>query len=72
MPSEYELSLEILNYIFAFIFNAEAVLKLIAYDIKYFTSTWWNVFDFAIVIGTDIGLFMKIFGFGVTTTVTLI
>ena len=72
MHEAYELTLEIINYIFALIFNLEAIIKLIGYDIKYFTSTWWNVFDFVIVIGTDIGIFMKIFGIGVTSTVTLI
>ncbi len=72
MPATYELVLEILNYVLAFIFNLEAVFKLIGFDYRYFTSTWWNVFDFIIVIGTDVGIFMKIFGFGVITTVTLI
>ena len=47
-------------------------MKILAFDYKYFTSTWWNVFDFLIVIGTDAGIIMKIFGYGVTTTITLI
>ena len=72
MPGWYELILEILNYIFAVIFNAEAILKILGFGHWYFTSNWWNVFDFVIVLGTNLGIIMRIIGVGVTSTITVI
>jgi hypothetical protein len=40
------------------IFNLECTFKIIGLGKIYFSDTW-NRFDFAIVIGTDIGLFMN-------------
>ena len=57
MTPTYSLTLDIFNYIFAFIFNVECVLKILALGKKYF-ETSWNRFDFIIVIGTDLGLLM--------------
>jgi len=42
MSSGYELSLEIMNWIFACFFNLEAVLKITAYSWRYFTMSSWN------------------------------
>ena len=63
MTVEYENTLEILNYIFNAIFNIECVFKLIGLGKSYFSSAW-NKFDFLIVIGTDLGLFMRLIGSG--------
>ena len=40
MPYEYELALEIMNYIFASIFNIECGLKLSAWGKSYFVEVW--------------------------------
>lgn len=53
-----ELIFENLNYLFAFIFNAEMILKLIGLGNQYFYSSW-NNFDMVVVIGTDIGIILK-------------
>ena len=55
----YSLALEIINYVFAVIFTVEAVLKLVALHRQYFKDSW-NVFDFVIVLGTNIGLVLKL------------
>ena len=47
--------LEVINYVFAGIFTVEAAIKIIAFRKHYFLDGW-NVFDFAIVIGTYIGI----------------
>jgi hypothetical protein len=46
---------ENINYIFAFIFTVEAVIKIIALSKTYFLDGW-NVFDFVIVVGTLLGV----------------
>uniref|UniRef100_A0A7S2PB29 EF-hand domain-containing protein n=1 Tax=Leptocylindrus danicus TaxID=163516 RepID=A0A7S2PB29_9STRA len=51
--------LEALNRVFAAIFAAEAITKLIALRARYFDDGW-NKFDFGIVVGTIIG---QIIGF---------
>lgn len=50
-----------LNFIFAMVFNVEAVLKLFVYKAKYFKDPW-NIFDFVIVVGTDVTLVIKAVG----------
>ena len=57
-PDELTHALEILNYIFAAIFNFEMIMKLLAQGRNYFRQGW-NVFDCFIVIGTDFGIIMK-------------
>ena len=52
-----------MNYIFAFIFTVECVTKLLALGDVYFDDSW-NVFDFTIVAGTNIGILLK-FGAGI-------
>lgn len=75
MADWYRQMLEVLNLCFAFIFNLEMILKLIGLGfVRYFTLSSWNRFDCSIVIGTDLGLLMRLFNFGIdiSTTVTII
>lgn len=51
------------NYFFAFVFNAEMILKLIGLGSQYFYSSW-NLFDMVVVIGTDFGIILNIIGKG--------
>ena len=72
MSDTYELALESINYVFSFIFNVECVLKLTGLGTHYFKSSW-NRFDFAIVIGTDIGFLLEIFaGINISTAATIV
>ena len=52
--------LEILNYVFAFIFNVEMILKLISDGHRYFLNNW-NLFDMFIVLSADIGIVLEFF-----------
>jgi hypothetical protein len=47
-----------LNYFFAAVFNLEALIKLAALGRKYFYDQW-NVFDFFVVFGTNIGIIVS-------------
>ena len=60
---QFLLALEIINYFFAALFNIECILKLIALGRSYFSSKW-NIFDFIIVIGTNMGIFLALIGSG--------
>lgn len=62
MSPTYSLVLDVLNYIFAFVFNLEALFKLLGLGRMYFAYSW-NRFDFFIVIATDIGLLMTLINF---------
>jgi hypothetical protein len=55
-PEAYSLSLEILNYIFAFIFTFEAAVKIYGFTFKRYWEDSWNKFDLVIVIGTFLGI----------------
>ena len=46
MSKDYELSIEILNYMFVFFYNVEFVMKVIGLGKQYFTHDGWNIFDF--------------------------
>jgi len=62
-PSPYSLAFEIVNYVFAAVFTIEAVLKLIALGGKYFCDAddaSWNIFDFVIVVGTNVGILLQV------------
>lgn len=50
--------LDILNWFFTILFMIEAILKLIAYNKKYFRDRW-NTFDFSILIGSIFGQLLK-------------
>jgi len=47
----------IASYIFAGIFNLECILKLVAFGKYYFWESH-NIFDFALIIGTDLGILL--------------
>lgn len=57
--------MNLLNFFFALIFIAEAIIKIIAYKKRYFYDRW-NIFDFLIVIGTSVAILVEAFlGFNV-------
>ena len=47
------------NYVFAFVFNVEMILKLIGLKKVYFYYSW-NIFDSIIVFTTDLSILLKI------------
>lgn len=55
--ASYNLTLEIINYYFTFIFFMEMVLKMTAFQGSYF-QTGWNRFDFFVVISSLLDLAM--------------
>ena len=64
--------LEAVNTVFAMVFTVEAIIKISALKWKYFDDTW-NKFDFAIVLGTNVGLiFLWIAGSNIGMTVTIL
>ncbi|KAA0147079.1 hypothetical protein FNF31_07654 [Cafeteria roenbergensis] len=61
-PTTYSLVLDVINYVFAAIFTLEAVLKISALGCKYFhgaEDSAWNIFDFAIVVGSNLGIVLQ-------------
>ena len=52
--------LKFLNFVFAFIFNVEMLLKLVSDGKRYFLDNW-NLFDMFIVITADIGIILEMF-----------
>ena len=64
MEDDFRSALEVLNFIFAMVFNFECVVKLIGLKEKYYFDkigsrrVWnnWNIFDFIVVLGTNIGM----------------
>ena len=52
-------TMELLNWIFMFIFTVEAVIKLIALHLDYFKNGW-NIFDFTVVIGSLIAVLLDL------------
>jgi hypothetical protein len=58
MNSNFDRVLEIMNYLFAFVFNLECVFKLLANGKIYFCNLW-NLFDFFVVLGTDVGIIIS-------------
>lgn len=51
MPSNIILIVEAVNFVFTIIFCLEALVKIIGFGTRYFYDGW-NVFDFAIVLGS--------------------
>jgi len=58
MPKSLEDVLSGLNYVFAFVFNVEAGIKLVALGKKYFSDNW-NLFDLFVVFGTNAGIIIS-------------
>ncbi len=56
-PSELDTVQSIAGNIFAGVFNIEAFLKLLAFGKYYFWESH-NIFDFALIIGTDVGILL--------------
>jgi len=48
---------EAINYVFTGIFTLEAIIKIIALDVRYFKDGW-NVFDFVIVFGSLLSILL--------------
>ena len=61
MSDFYENMLTIFNYIFTAVFTIEMLCKLIALDWQYFKS-YWNVFDFAIVMVSYLDIIFTVAG----------
>ncbi|GMH69806.1 hypothetical protein TrST_g4693 [Triparma strigata] len=55
---EWSLVLEIMNYIFAFVFTLEMILKWFAMGTTAYFSSGWNRFDFTIVMLTIVSLIL--------------
>ena len=74
MSEEYSNALDNINYFFAAVFNLEMIIKLFALGTHYFTDSRWNLFDWMIVIGTDVGIVMSVMNIGIdiSTTATII
>lgn len=64
MNDSFAFALDVVNFIFAQIFNLECVMKLVALGHGYFYHLIgtrvmlnnWNLFDFVVVLGTNIGM----------------
>lgn len=50
---------EQLNYIFTVIFSLEAAIKLLAIGARKYFNDGWNTFDFIIVLGSFVGIFVS-------------
>lgn len=49
---DYEKSLEAANYFFTGVFILEACIKIFSFGMKSYFSTFWNIFDFFIVVSS--------------------
>lgn len=58
MPPEFENNLEVLGNMLTFIYNIEALIKIIALEKDYFQNNW-NRFDFFIVLVADISILFE-------------
>jgi voltage-dependent calcium channel L type alpha-1D len=58
------------NIVFACVFNAEMVLKLIGLGNTYFLEPW-NKFDMVIVVGTDLSFIISALGVGSEITAAI-
>ncbi|CAD7929440.1 unnamed protein product [Amoebophrya sp. A120] len=54
----YDSTLFALNYVFSAVFVIEAIMKLFAHRLYYF-SDYWNVFDFMLVLSTIVGVVLE-------------
>lgn len=57
----YRQILEATNVLFALVFTMEALIKFIGLKERYFESLW-NIFDFVVVLGTNVGILVTTFG----------
>eukprot|EP00347_Sterkiella_histriomuscorum_P013361 403365010 len=59
-PASLDYATDIINYIFTAIFAMEAVIKITALGRSYFRDGW-NIFDFVIVMGSFLSVFLTAF-----------
>jgi len=59
-PKEFSLALDIISYVFTFIFTVEIVLKLFAFGFRPYFRDRWNQFDFLIQVASLLGIAIKI------------
>eukprot|EP00947_MAST-08B_sp_MAST-8B-sp1_P005525 g5525.t1 len=59
MPPEMEDALLVCNYVFAAIYNIEAVVKIVGLGPRLYFAEGWNVFDFFIVVSADAGMVLS-------------
>ena len=60
-----------LNYFFTALFAVEAIIKIIAIGKAYFKDGW-NIFDFVVVVGSFVSIFISLstsLNLGGTTTI---
>ena len=62
MSDSYALFIEVMNYIFVFLYNVEFVLKIIGLGKQYFTRDSWNLFDFVCICLSDFAILLIIIG----------
>ena len=55
MEARYVYYLDLLSYLLTMVYNIEAVIKMVALDLSYFSNSW-NRFDFFIVIVADLSI----------------
>ena len=71
--SGYGDALEVLNFMFAGIFTVEAILRVTGVGFWEYVTDPWSLFDFLIVVGTDLGIVLRfVVGLDVGTIATLI
>ena len=71
-PDSVSFVLNLLNYIFTFIYTGEFIIKLIALKKQYFNDGW-NNFDFVIVVSAWVGIFLlHIFNIDVGPVTTIV
>lgn len=71
-PEKVNQVTDIINYVFTGVFTLEAVLKIYGFGIKKYFSDGWNIFDFAIIVGSYTGLIVDMntsVSVGVQTTI---
>ena len=62
ISKSYERFIEVMNYIFIFIYNVEFIVKIIGIGKQYSTYSSWNTFDFVCVCISDLAIVLIIFG----------
>lgn len=71
-PNVVERVTDIVNYIFTVVFTIEAIIKIWGMGWKKYFTDGWNIFDFAIMIGSYLGVIVEYFtsiSVGVQTTI---
>lgn len=51
---------ELMNYVFTAIFGLEAIFKLIGFGHRVYFSEGWNKFDFTIIVGSVLSIFLSL------------